>query len=165
MLLLWWHWRWSESSLLRPRFHPYGTGQHTVISDEPLVIRSCEHTDSCLTVVLCFSLPRRLLKSELGSFISDYFQVSSGAQHPSSLQLVAMPTRASFNPYSYTCCSGYGGWWASVLTDVSGDRVSCIQSRAFGFQGLFILSKIATHMGSVCPYHMRNCASETSQCV
>lgn len=82
MLLLRWHWRWSESSLLRPRFHPYGTGQHTVVSDEPLVIRSCEHTDSCLTVVLCFSLPRRLLKSELGSFISDYFQVSSGGPAP-----------------------------------------------------------------------------------
>lgn len=28
----------KASSLLRPRFHPCGTGKHIVISDEPLVI-------------------------------------------------------------------------------------------------------------------------------
>lgn len=81
--------------------------------------RSCKHVDSCLTVFLCFSLPRRLLKSELGSFISDYFQVSSGAPAP-ILLAIAIPTRVSFNAYSYTCCSGCRRCWASLLAVVSG---------------------------------------------
>lgn len=65
----------KAQSLPRPGLSACVAGKHANSLCVPeLDSRSCDIKD-CLTVFL--SLSRRLLKSELGSFITDYFQVSS----------------------------------------------------------------------------------------
>lgn len=98
---------------LPPGFHPCTTGKHTCHHSLESIFSSYDCISSCLTLILRFSLPRRLLKSELGSFITDYFQVSlegpsthyTRNSHTNREGYQYCTLERSSNAYSYVCCS------------------------------------------------------------